>query len=418
MSTKIFNPGLRDLQPYPFERLAALTAGVTPQSALAPIALTIGEPKHAPPSFVLEALKESLGGVGQYPTTAGLPALREACARWLQRRFGLPDGALDPGGATGGGQVLPVNGTREALFAFAQTIVDSRRGSGGARALVAMPNPFYQIYEGAALLAGAEPYFLDTPAHTGFLPDLAAVPASVWDRVQLLYLCSPGNPSGAVLDLDWLTRAIALAERHDFIIAADECYAEIFLDESRPPPSLLQAAWQSGRRGFERCVVFHSLSKRSSLPGLRSGFVAGDRALLAQFLRYRTYHGCSMPLPVQRASIAAWNDDAHVLANRDLYRAKFAGVLPVLAPHLAVSAPAGAFYLWPDVGGDDERFTRELLAATNVAVLPGSYLARDAGQGNPGAGRIRVSLVASVEECLEAARRIAQFLSQPPIRER
>lgn len=406
------NSDLARLQPYPFERLASLTAGVTPPSSVSPIALTIGEPKHTPPAFALEALSGALSGVGQYPSTAGLTALREACAGWLARRYRLPEDAIDPGGASGGGQVLPVNGTREALFAFAQAIVDPRRGtSAGARALVAMPNPFYQIYEGAALLAGADPYYIDTPARTGFLPDVGSVPAAVWERVQLLYVCSPGNPAGAVLEESHWREIIALADRYDFVIAADECYADIYADEHRPPPSLLQAAWNGGRRDFARCVVFHSLSKRSSLPGLRSGFVAGDRRLLGEFLRYRTYHGCAMPLPVQRASIAAWSDDAHARINRELYREKFARVLPILAPHLALDVPQGGFYLWPEIGDDDERFTRELLAATHVAVLPGSYLARDAGAGNPGRGRVRISLVASVDECVEAARRIVDFLA-------
>jgi len=285
------------------------------------------------------------------------------------------------------------------------------RGS-GARPLVAMPNPFYQIYEGAALLAGAEPYFIDTPAENGFLPNLEAVPASVWPRVQLLYLCSPGNPGGAVMSVAQWQQALALAERYDFLIAADECYAELYADETRPPPSLLNAALASGHAAYERCVVFHSLSKRSSLPGLRSGFVAGDAKLLEKFLLYRTYHGCAMPLPTQAASVAAWNDEAHVIENRRLYREKFAKLIPILAPHLTFTKPEGGFYLWADVGGDDETFTHELFAMQNVTVLPGSYLARSVNGSNPGAGRIRISLVASVDECVEAARRIVDFCRQ------
>jgi N-succinyldiaminopimelate aminotransferase len=397
------NHDLDKLLPYPFERLARLKAGVTPPAGLAPIALSIGEPKHAPPAFVLETLRDAMAGFGSYPTTVGTPELRVACGRWLERRFGFAPGSI------GADQVLPVNGTREALFAIAQAVVDRGAARGGAP-LVAMPNPFYQIYEGAALLAGVEPHFIDTRAEDGFLPDLDAVPASVWDRCQLLYLCNPGNPAGAVMDVALLQRVLALAERHDFVVAADECYADIYPDESAPPPSLLGAARAMGNDAFRRCLAFHSLSKRSSLPGLRSGFVAGDAALLERFLLYRTYHGCSMPLPVQQASIAAWSDDAHARANRALYREKFARVLPILAPHLDVQAPAGGFYLWPDTGRDDEAFVRELYARKNLTVVPGSYLARDAGTGNPGAGRVRISLVAEVDECVEAAHRIADFM--------
>ena len=397
------NSDLDKLLPYPFERLAQLKAGVAPPAGLAHIALSIGEPKHAPPAFVLETLRDAMAGFGSYPTTVGTPELRAACGRWLERRFGFAPQSI------GAAQVLPVNGTREALFAIAQAVVDRSKARDGAP-LAAMPNPFYQIYEGAALLAGAEPFFIDTRAEDGFLPDLDAVPASVWDRCQLLYLCNPGNPAGAVMDLALLQRVLTLAERHDFVVAADECYADIYPDESAPPPSLLSAALAMGDTAFRRCLVFHSLSKRSSLPGLRSGFVAGDARLLERFLLYRTYHGCSMPLPVQQASIAAWSDDAHARDNRALYREKFARVLPILAPHLDVQAPAGGFYLWPHTGRDDETFVRELYARKNVTVVPGSYLARDAGGGNPGAGRVRISLVAGVDECVEAAHRIADLM--------
>jgi N-succinyldiaminopimelate aminotransferase len=310
--------------------------------------------------------------------------------------------------------VLPVNGTREALFSFVQAVVST---AGVAvfpkeRAVVAMPNPFYQIYEGAALLAGAEPLFLNTSAEQRFQPDLDAVPAATWDRCQVLFLCSPGNPTGAVLSLDYLRHALELAERHDFVIAADECYAELYRDEAAPPPSLLQAAVASGHDEFQRCLVFHSLSKRSSVPGLRSGFVAGDPALIKPYLLYRTYHGCAMPVPTQLASIAAWNDDAHAAANRALYREKFACVLPILAPVLDVVEPDGAFYLWPDVQRDDETFTRELFARQNLTILPGSYLARDTAAGNPGRRRVRISLVAPLDECVDAARRIRNFLER------
>jgi N-succinyldiaminopimelate aminotransferase len=405
------NPHLAELQAYPFERLATLKAGVVSPAHLAHIPLSIGEPKHAPPDFVLQVLRDSLAGLGQYPSTVGLPELRAACARWLERRFNLGANRV------GLEAVLPVNGTREALFAFAQAVIDPTRRATADRPLVAMPNPFYQIYEGAALLAGATPYFFETPTDNGFLPDLDAIPAAVWDRVQLLYLCSPGTPSGAVMSIDQLRRAIELANKHDFIIASDECYAELYADEANPPPSLLNAALAAGHANFERCVVFHSLSKRSSLPGLRSGFVAGDPSVLRDFLLYRTYHGCAMPVPTQLASIAAWNDDEHVKANRALYREKYARVLPILSPHLEVTQPAGGFYLWPNVGSDDAAFTRELFARQNVTVVPGSYLARttrhgliDSSGSNPGAGRVRISLVANIDDCVTAAGRIADFI--------
>jgi N-succinyldiaminopimelate aminotransferase len=308
--------------------------------------------------------------------------------------------------------VLPVNGTREALFAFVQAVVDPCGPSGSLDPLVLMPNPFYQIYEGAALLAGAEPYMLDTTAATGYTPDLDAVPEAVWRRCQVLFLCSPGNPTGAVLSLGYLRRALDLAERYDFVIAGDECYTELYLDERSPPPGLLQACMAAGNDRFRRCVVFHSLSKRSSVPGLRSGFVAGDPEILKRFLLYRTYHGSAMAVPTQLASVAAWQEDEHAAENRRLYQEKFARVLPILSPVMKVEKPAGAFYLWPDVGGDDERFTRELFARKNLTVLPGSYLARDSRGFNPGAGRVRISLVASVPQCVEAAERIRDFVRQ------
>lgn len=394
------NPRLGALHAYPFERLAQLTAGVVPPPQLRHIGMSIGEPQHAPPEFLLQSLRQHLGELGSYPSTRGLAPLRAACAAWLMRRYALRAGSVDPET-----MVLPVNGTREALFSFVQAAVDP---SGAP--LIAMPNPFYQIYEGAALLAGAQPLYLDTRAQAGFVPDLAAVPVNLWQRCQVLFLCSPGNPTGAVLSLEFFRRALELAERYDFIIASDECYAEIYLDEAAPPPGLLEAAEADGRANFERCVVFHSLSKRSSVPGLRSGFVAGDPALLKRFLRYRTYHGSAMPIPTQRASISAWNDDAHAAANRALYQEKFTRVLPLLCGALPLERPAGAFYLWPRVGEDDERFTRELYAQQNITVLPGSYLARAQQHGNPGAGRVRISLVPPLAQCLEAAERLRDFL--------
>jgi N-succinyldiaminopimelate aminotransferase len=395
------NPRLERLQTYPFEKLARLKSGVEPPLALEPITLSIGEPQHAPAQLILDALRQGVTELGRYPPTIGSLELRAAAARWLERRFALPAGCVDPRS-----MVLPVNGTREALFGFVQAAVDGHSG-----ALVAMPNPFYQIYEGAALLAGAAPHFLDTTETTGFVPDLERVPPQVWERCQVLILCSPGNPTGAVLSTAYLRRALALAAEYDFVIAADECYAEIYLEEHEPPPSLLQAALAGAHGRFERCIVFHSLSKRSSVPGLRSGFVAGDPQLIARFLLYRTYQGGAMSPLVQAASIAAWNDDAHAADNRRLYREKFDRVLPILRPVLKVERPAGAFYLWPDVGGDDERFVRELYAARNVTLLPGSYLARPGPHGNPGAGRVRVSLTSSVEHCIEAAERIRDFLA-------
>ena len=402
------NPRLERLHAYPFERLALLKAGAVPPAGLPHIAMSIGEPQHEAPAFVLETLRGALDKLGSYPATAGLPEFRASCARWLERRFGLGAGRIDAQT-----MVLPVNGTREALFAFVQAVVDDRR-TGGAP-LVSMPNPFYQIYEGAALLAGAEPYMLNTTAATGYTPDLEAVPEAVWRRCQVLFLCSPGNPTGAVLSLEYLRRALELADRYDFVIAADECYTEIFLDESAPPPGLLQACVAAGHARFERCVVFHSLSKRSSVPGLRSGFVAGDPQIMKRFLLYRTYHGSAMAVPTQLASIAAWDEDAHAAANRRLYQEKFDRVLPILAPVMSIEKPAGAFYLWPDIGGDDERFTRELFARKNITLLPGSYLARAGAGGaevgdNPGAGRARISLVAPVAQCIEAAERIRAFL--------
>ena len=390
------NPDLQHLQPYPFERLAALKRGIEPPAELSPIALSIGEPRHPAPAFVSEALIEHLHLLSSYPLTRGMDSLREAISGWLTRRFRLPQDSIDPAR-----HVIPVNGTREALFAFAQAVIDR-----GERPLVLMPNPFYQIYEGAALLAGAEPYFLNTTAETGYLPDLESVPEDVWRRCQLIYLCSPGNPTGAVAGQTMLQALIEKAERHDFIIASDECYSELYPDEAHPPIGLLQAAADMGNTEYRRCVVFHSLSKRSNLPGLRSGFVAGDAGVLERFLLYRTYHGCAMPPASQHASLRAWNDEGHVEANRDLYRAKFGAVLEILAPVLEVSRPDAGFYLWPQTPINEEDFARRLFAEQHVTVLPGSYLSRDAHGINPGRGHVRMALVAPLEECIEAARRI------------
>ena len=397
------NGRLELLAAYPFERLARLKSGIQPPAALPHIAMSIGEPKHAPPPFVVEALRRELARLDSYPATAGLPETRASISAWLKRRFNVhvsPDT-----------MVLPVNGTREALFSFVQAMIST--GGTQSKPVVAMPNPFYQIYEGAALLAGAEPVFLNTTAAGRFQPDLDGVPAEIWRRCEVLFLCTPGNPTGAVLSLEFLRHALKLAEKYDFIVASDECYAELYRDEANPPPSLLQAALADGNTSFERCMVFHSLSKRSSVPGLRSGFVAGDAKLIKPYLLYRTYHGCAMPVPTQLASIAAWDDDAHAAANRALYREKFARVLPILAPVLDVVEPDGAFYLWPDVQCDDETFTRDLYATQNLTILPGSYLARmSRGVANPGRQRVRISLVAPVEECVAAAQRIRNFLEK------
>ncbi len=396
------NPRLERLQPYPFERLRTLLAGANPPAGLKHIPLSIGEPRHAPPALVIEALTRSLDTLGSYPLVLGIPELREAIARWLERRFMLPAAAVNHET-----MVLPVNGTREGLFAFAQAVVDASRPAPS----VLMPNPFYQIYEGAALLAGAEPVYLDCTAASGYLPDLDAVPQATWSRCQLLYLCSPGNPTGAVMPLAYLRQALEISARYGFVIAADECYSEVYADESRAPAGLLAAAYSMGNDRFERCVVFHSLSKRSSLPGLRSGFVAGDPDILEAFRLYRTYHGCAVPVHTQLASLAAWSDENHVIENRRLYREKFAAVLPRLQEVLEVERPDGAFYLWPRVD-DDEDFARGLFEAEHVTVLPGSYLGRGSASGNPGRGRVRISLVASPQDCIEAARRIARFAAR------
>jgi len=396
------NPRLELLRPYPFERLRTLLAGATPPAALRHIPLSIGEPKHTPPAFVGEALTRALDTLGSYPLALGLPELRTTLARWLERRFSLPARAVDPDT-----MVLPVNGTREGLFAFVQAVVDTGRPAPA----VLMPNPFYQIYEGAALLAGAEPVYLNCDATNGYLPDLDAVPVATWatwQRCQLLFLCTPGNPTGAVMPAGYLRRVLELSDRYGFVVASDECYSEIYPDESQPPPGLLQVAHAAGNASFERCVVFHSLSKRSSVPGLRSGFVAGDARILAGFRLYRTYHGCAVPVHTQLASVPAWTDEAHVVENRRLYREKFARVVPMLREVMDVDLPDGAFYLWLAVG-DDEAFTRGLFEQQHVTVLPGSYLARDTAGGNPGRGRVRVSLVASVEDCVEAARRMVAY---------
>ena len=398
------NPLLSRLQPYPFERLKQLFAPITPNPAYPPISLGIGEPRHATPPLVLEALAHATQALAAYPATAGLPALRDACAGWMQRRYGVPLNAAT--------QVLPVNGSREALFAFAQTVIDPSR----PHATVVCPNPFYQIYEGAALLAGATPYYAPSDPALNFNVNWDSVPEAVWANTQLLFVCSPGNPTGSVMPMaDW-EKLFALSDRFGFVIASDECYSEIYFRDE-PPLGGLEAAVKLGRTDFKNLVAFTSLSKRSNVPGMRSGFVAGDANILKQFLLYRTYHGSAMSGMVQAASVAAWNDEAHVVANRAMYRDKFAAVTPLLAEVMDVRLPDAGFYLWAAVpGGDDVAFARDLLAQYNVTVLPGSYLAREShsvggAKGfNPGAGRIRMALVAETAECLEAAQRIVAFI--------
>ena len=395
------NPLLQRLQPYPFERLKQLFSTVTPSAKYPPISLGIGEPRHATPQLVLDALAASTEALSSYPATAGLPALRQSCANWVQRRYGL---ALNPDN-----QILPINGSREALFAFAQTVVDGSKTG----ATVVCPNPFYQIYEGAALLAGAQAFYAPSDPALNFNVDWGKVPDEVWKNTQLLFVCSPGNPTGSVMPLeDWKT-LFELSDRYGFVIASDECYSEIYFREE-PPLGGLEASYKLGRTDYKNLVAFTSLSKRSNVPGMRSGFVSGDANLLKQFLLYRTYHGSAMSGMVQAASIAAWDDEVHVVANRDMYRQKFAAVTPVLAKVLDVKLPDAGFYLWAGVpGGDDQTFARDLLAQYNVTVLPGSFLARESQGFNPGAGRIRMALVAETQESMQAAQRIVEFVQRP-----
>lgn len=394
------NHELQRLQPYPFEKLTALKNAVTPPAALPHIALSIGEPKHPAPAFVAQSLIDNMARLANYPTTKGLPELRQAISQWAEKRFSLTPGSLDAEN-----NVLPVNGTREAIFAFTQAAVNRCDD-----ALVLSPNPFYQIYEGAAYLAGAEPYYLNCAAENNFIPDYDAISADIWQRCQLLFLCSPSNPTGSVTDLATLKKLIALSDKYDFIIASDECYSEIYLDEAQPPVGLLQACAELGRDDYKNCIVMHSLSKRSNLPGLRSGFIAGDAALLGPFLQYRTYHGCSMPVQTQLASIAAWNDEAHVLDNRNQYRQKFDAVLEILSPVMDVKKPDASFYLWAPTPIADDAFAQGLFEQQNVTVLPGSYLSREKDNAVPGANYVRMALVATVEECVEAAKRIRAYV--------
>ena len=408
-------PNLKNLHPYPFEKLAQLKHGIVPPANKSPIVLSIGEPTHTTPHFIAEALLTHLHGLSNYPTTKGILELRFAIANWISKRFQIPVRFINPET-----QVLPVSGTREALFSFAQCIVDPTTNP-----VVMMPNPFYQIYEGATLLAGAEPYFLNTSEESNYLPDFDAVPELVWQRCQLIYICSPGNPSGSVISQAGHEKLINLAEKYNFIIASDECYTELYDDENQPPVGLLQTAYNMGNTSFKRCVVFHSLSKRSNAPGLRSGFVAGDADILNQYFQYRTYQGCAMPLPTQHASIVAWQDEQHVVENRRLYREKFAAFIAILADVCTIKKPLAGFYVWLkipqpstspfDNGGlreiSDTDFVQQLFAQENVTILPGSFLSREFAGQNPGANHVRIALVAPLDDCIEAAHRIKNLLN-------
>jgi N-succinyldiaminopimelate aminotransferase len=398
------NPALDLLKPYPFERLAELKKDINPNGLLKHISLSIGEPKHETPGFVFDTIKDNLDGLTKYPSTKGLPELRQTISRWIEKRFNLGDDKIDPET-----QVLPVNGTREALFSFAQAVINKKEKD----PLVVMPNPFYQIYEGAAILAGATPYFVNACERTYYIPDFDNIPKNIWKHCQLLYICSPGNPSGEVIDKSTLQKLIKIAQQHNFIIASDECYSELYQEEHRPPPGLLEAANNMGLTDFKNLVVFNSLSKRSNVPGLRSGFIAGDAEIIQKFLLYRTYHGSAMPITTQHASIACWKDEQHVKENRLAYREKFKAFIDILSPVLDITAPPASFYIWLKVPcGDDEKFTSRLFEEQNITVLPGSYLSRKTGQANPGHGYARIALVAPLDECIEAAKRIRTYLKR------
>lgn len=399
------NPRLASLQPYPFEKLSALIKHTTPARGKTPISLAIGEPQHEAPGFVRDVMLDHMKSLSTYPTTRGSAALRAAIAAWLQHRFGIP--RVDPDR-----HVLAASGTREALFSVVQAAVGGTDGA--ERPIVMLPNPFYQIYEGAALLAGAEPYYLNTLPGAGYRPDLDAVPEAVWRRTRLMFVCSPGNPTGAVLPLDALKDLIRRAQHYQFMIASDECYSEIYGDESAPPPGLLEAAAALGVDDFAQCLVFHSLSKRSNLPGLRTGFIAGDGAFLQSFHTYRTYQGTAMSSLAQAVSVAAWGDETHVRENRALYRHKFTEALALLGPAMGATRPDAGFYLWLPTPIADEAFARGLYEQENVLVLPGSYLSRTSGGVNPGEGRVRVALVPPPGPCLDAIRRIHHYAQSLP----
>lgn len=394
------NSNLSQLQPYPFQKLRKLFEGITCNPALDPIDLHIGEPKHITPDFIRQAMVDNLDGLSNYPTTAGTSALRGSIAAWIARRFQLP--SINPET-----EVIPINGSREGLFSFAQMVIDAKSQD----SVVVCPNPFYQIYEGAALLAGATPQFINTLPGNHFRMDFTQLPGDIWSRTQLVYVCSPSNPTGGVMTLDEWQELFALSDRYGFVIAADECYSEIYFTEGQPPLGALSAAHQLGRSGFPRLVVFNSLSKRSNVPGLRSGFVAGDAQLLNKYLLYRTYHGCAMNPVAQITSVAAWNDETHVVENRHLYLQKFNTVIDMLSETIPVQMPDASFYLWVKTPISDTEFTKQLHRDYNVTVLPGSYLARDVRGVNPGENYVRIALVASLQECIEAVNRIKSLLA-------
>ena len=396
------NPNLDLVHPYPFEKLNQLKQGITPPQDKTHIALSIGEPKHQTPVFIHEELNRNIAEMGKYPTTKGIPELRLAIADWISHRFNIATSDI-----CAETQVIPVSGTREALFSFAQAVVNSSKPD----AIVIMPNPFYQIYEGAAILAGAEPYFLNTTEASDYLPDFDSVPDEIWQRCQLIFICSPGNPTGAVISEQEQQKLIKLAEKHDFIIASDECYTEIYDDENTPPQGLLETAYNMGNTAFKHCVMFQSLSKRSNAPGLRSGFVAGDAEILKKYFQYRTYQGCALPLPTQHASIAAWRDEEHVKANRVLYRQKFTAFIDILKEVCTINKPPASFYIWLKTSIADADFAQQLFKQENITVLPGSFLSRDANDINPGKNHVRIALVAPIEECIEAANRIKNFIN-------
>ena len=396
------NQDLSLLHPYPFEKLAELKQGLTPPASLGHIALSIGEPQHPAPQFVVESLIAHMHQLSNYPSTKGKLELRETIANWISNRFNIDASNIDSEQ-----HILPVTGTREALFAIAQCLIDRS----ASNPLVLMPNPFYQIYEGAAILAGAKPQYLNCIEANCYLPDLDSITTQQWVDCQLMYICTPGNPTGAVMSTKYLQRLISLSQKHDFVIVSDECYSEIYFDEDQPPPGLLGAAADMGLTDFNRCLIFHSLSKRSNLPGLRSGFVAGDAQILKKFLLFRTYHGCSMPPATQTASIAAWGDESHVIDNRNRYRDKFEQVLSTLSNTLAPEKPQAGFYLWATTPIADTEFAARLYAEQNITVLPGSLLSRDTRDGNPGENKIRMALVAPLDECQDAANRINTLLS-------
>ena len=388
------NRHLASLLPYPFERLNALKEGIQPNTDAPHVSLALGEPKHDPPQFVLDCLADPAvlhQGLTSYPPTRGDLSLREAIASWLKRRYMIE---VDPDTC-----ILPVNGTREGLFSLGQAVLSGMSGR-----YTVMPNPFYQIYEGAAFLRGSKPFYVPASGR----PEFEDVPENVWERTELVYVCSPGNPTGLVSDRALLMHLIEKAQEHDFVVAADECYSEIYMNENEPPLGLLEVAADMGLMKFNRCIAFNSLSKRSNCPGLRSGFVAGDPLIIEQYYHYRTYHGCAMPAHAQAASERAWRDEDHVVANRAIYRTKFEATQSLMNQTFGSDVPDGAFYYWPDVGVDDELFAAELFKREHISVLPGKYLGRSVDDHNPGANRVRIALVAPEAICVDAVGRLCQ----------